>query len=355
MANDLITENCALKLRIEQLERALEQLERANEKKEPLVSKDIKMFSSLIQEGFGSDKYKNSDEVIFDYSNISENFANLFKNLQSNLDIQFNPATDEVNFAQSRDNSMVALNKLKDNLNSFFAFLEMPTTMELYKLSNDNVVLNQLMSEAEKSKDILSDLSKQFNSCNVQLKETLINDDSRFNELFNAWNKSIDDLSNKLKNNLDNQIKEINSYYENLKQNLEESNDIAVESEIDKQKKLLETIKEKRRSVAKAIDENISSISIKLNDLMAKYKQFENNNSLFDSLQKLDIKLKEQNETFEKSKIELNKAITESLNKLNQGVKNVDNGYKKLVIGYSITSLLVGIASGAVVFKILPL
>ena len=125
---------------------------------------------------------------------------------------------------------------------------------------------------------------------------------------------------------------------------------------LDKKKKeKIEKLKEKRLSVSETMDKNISSISIKLNELIEKYKQFENNNSLFDSLQKLDIKLKEQNETFEKSKIELNKTITESLNKLNQGVKNVDNGYKKLVIGYSITSLLVGIAFGAVVFKILPL
>ena len=223
--------------------------------------------------------------------------------------------------------------------------------MELYKLSNDNVVLNNLIVELEKSKKVLSALTNEFGNWNEKLK----NDDSKFNQLFKDWDESINDLSDTLKDKFKKQIQTINSYYEKLNTQLESATDSIVQVEINKQNELLEKLKEKRLSVSETMDKNISSISIKLNELIEKYKQFENNNNLFGSLQMLDTKLKEQNETFEKSKIELNKTITESLNKLNQGVKNVDNGYKKLVIGYSITSLLVGIAFGAVVFKILPL
>lgn len=345
-------ENRILKSENEQLKAKMQELSKEqDDNKEVSSLKNIKMFSALIQEGFGSDKYKSSDEIVFDYSNVSENFANLFKNLQSNLDIQFNPATDGANFSQSRNNSIEALNKLKENLDSLFAFLELPSTMELYKLSNDNVVLNNLIVELEKSKEVLSALTNEFGNWNEKLK----NDDSKFNQLFKDWDESINDLSDTLKDKFKKQIQTINSYYEKLNTQLESATDSIVQVEINKQNELLEKLKEKRLSVSETMDKNISSISIKLNELIEKYKQFENNNNLFGSLQMLDTKLKEQNETFEKSKIELNKTITESLNKLNQGVKNVDNGYKKLVIGYSITSLLVGIAFGAVAFKILPL
>ena len=83
MTSDIVTkytiiekENRILKSEIEQLKAKMQELSKEqNDNKEVSSLKKIKMFSSLIQEGFGSDKYKSSDEVVFDYSNVSENFA----------------------------------------------------------------------------------------------------------------------------------------------------------------------------------------------------------------------------------------------------------------------------------------
>ncbi|MBR2148549.1 MAG: hypothetical protein IJ965_03850, partial [Campylobacter sp.] len=187
---------------IEMLQSEIDKIAKDDSKKDQVIS-----MSELIRKGIQTAK-DNKLEILFDYKEVDSEFQSEFKKLESYENIRFNEASSKDEIKSAENSIKKSLENLQAKLKVLFLLLQSPSTIELFKISNDATIINKLKTELDISMRAINDLTARYSDFNQEIK-SFINDEnsisSQFLNMLKDWENNINSIGSHIKSKFDKQ------------------------------------------------------------------------------------------------------------------------------------------------------
>lgn len=333
---------------IEMLQTEIDKIAKDKSKKDQVIS-----MSELIRKGIQTAK-DNKLEILFDYKEVDNEFQSEFKKLESYENIRFNESSSKDEIKSAEDSIKKSIENLQAKLKVLFLLLQSPSTIELFKISNDITIINKLKTELDTSMRVINDLTTRYSEFNQEIKSFINDKDSIYNQFLNLlkdWENNISSIGSDIKDKFNKQKSIIADNFDVITSNLNAKLDKRLQEEIDNNEEIFKVINEKRLNIKKDIDGNLTAISTSLNDLTEKFKIFIDKNKLIESLENAKKVTDESFTKLEKSVSKVQANLDNALIKFNKGVENVNSKYKIYLLAYVATTLSFGVVIGFLMGK----
>ncbi|WKW22271.1 hypothetical protein [Campylobacter fetus] len=181
---------------IEMLQSEIDKIAKDNSKKDQVVS-----MSELIRKGIQTAK-DNNLEILFDYKEVDSEFQSEFKKLESYENIRFNESSSKEEIKSAEDSIKKSIENLQAKLKVLFLLLQSPSTIELFKISNDATIINKLKTELDISMRAINDLTTRYSEFGQEIKGFINDKDSiseQFLNLLKDWENHINSIGSDIK------------------------------------------------------------------------------------------------------------------------------------------------------------
>ncbi|MBR6611685.1 MAG: hypothetical protein IKK93_05500, partial [Campylobacter sp.] len=317
-------------------------------KKDQVIS-----MSELIRKGIQTAK-DNKLEILFDYKEVDNEFQSEFKKLESYENIRFNEASSKDEIKSAENSIKKSLENLQAKLKVLFLLLQSPSTIELFKISNDATIINKLKTELDISMRAINDLTARYSDFNQEIK-SFINDEnsisSQFLNMLKDWENNINSIGSHIKSKFDKQKSIVADNFDVITSNLNAELDKKLKTEISNNEEIFKAINEKRLNIKTDINDALTAISTGLNNLTEQFENFIDKNKLIESLENAKKITDESFTKLEESTSKVQTNLDNALIKFNKGVENVNSKYKTYLLVYVVTTLSFGVTIGFLMGK----
>lgn len=333
---------------IEMLQSEIDKIAKDDSKKDQVIS-----MSELIRKGIQTAK-DNKLEILFDYKEVDNEFQSEFKKLESYENIRFNEASSKDEIKSAENSIKKALENLQAKLKVLFLLLQSPSTIELFKISNDATIINKLKTELDISMRAINDLTARYSDFNQEIK-SFINDEnsisSQFLNMLKDWEDNINSIGSHIKSKFDKQKSIVADNFDVITSNLNAELDKKLKTEISNNEEIFKAINEKRLNIKTDINDALTTISTGLNNLTEQFENFIDKNKLIESLENAKKITDESFTKLEESTSKVQTNLDNALIKFNKGVENVNSKYKTYLLVYVVTTLSFGVTIGFLMGK----
>ncbi|MBQ8609341.1 MULTISPECIES: hypothetical protein [Campylobacter] len=333
---------------IEMLQSEIDKIAKDDSKKDQVIS-----MSELIRKGIQTAK-DNKLEILFDYKEVDNEFQSEFKKLESYENIRFNEASSKDEIKSAENSIKKALENLQAKLKVLFLLLQSPSTIELFKISNDATIINKLKTELDISMRAINDLTARYSDFNQEIK-SFINDEnsisSQFLNMLKDWENNINSIGSHIKSKFDKQKSIVADNFDVITSNLNAELDKKLKTEISNNEEIFKAINEKRLNIKTDINDALTAISTGLNNLTEQFENFIDKNKLIESLENAKKITDESFTKLEESTSKVQTNLDNALIKFNKGVENVNSKYKTYLLVYVVTTLSFGVTIGFLMGK----
>lgn len=333
---------------IEMLQSEIDKIAKDDSKKDQVIS-----MSELIRKGIQTAK-DNKLEILFDYKEVNNEFQSEFKKLESYENIRFNEASSKDEIKSAENSIKKALENLQAKLKVLFLLLQSPSTIELFKISNDATIINKLKTELDISMRAINDLTARYSDFNQEIK-SFINDEnsisSQFLNMLKDWENNINSIGSHIKSKFDKQKSIVADNFDVITSNLNAELDKKLKTEISNNEEIFKAINEKRLNIKTDINDALTAISTGLNNLTEQFENFIDKNKLIESLENAKKITDESFTKLEESTSKVQTNLDNALIKFNKGVENVNSKYKTYLLVYVVTTLSFGVTIGFLMGK----
>ena len=333
---------------IEMLQSEIDKIAKDDSKKDQVIS-----MSELIRKGIQTAK-DNKLEILFDYKEVDNEFQSEFKKLESYENIRFNEASSKDEIKSAENSIKKALENLQAKLKVLFLLLQSPSTIELFKISNDATIINKLKTELDISMRAINDLTARYSDFNQEIK-SFINDEnsisSQFLNMLKDWENNINSIGSHIKSKFDKQKSIVADNFDVITSNLNAELDKKLKTEISNNEEIFKAINEKRLNIKTDINDALTAISTGLNNLTEQFENFIDKNKLIESLENAKKSTDESFTKLEESTSKVQTNLDNALIKFNKGVENVNSKYKTYLLVYVVTTLSFGVTIGFLMGK----
>ena len=333
---------------IEMLQSEIDKIAKDDSKKDQVIS-----MSELIRKGIQTAK-DNKLEILFDYKEVDNEFQSEFKKLESYENIRFNEASSKDEIKSAENSIKKALENLQAKLKVLFLLLQSPSTIELFKISNDATIINKLKTELDISMRAINDLTARYSDFNQEIK-SFINDEnsisSQFLNMLKDWENNINSIGSHIKSKFDKQKSIVADNFDVITSNLNAELDKKLKAEISNNEEIFKAINEKRLNIKTDINDALTAISTGLNNLTEQFENFIDKNKLIESLENAKKITDESFTKLEESTSKVQTNLDNALIKFNKGVENVNSKYKTYLLVYVVTTLSFGVTIGFLMGK----
>ncbi|MBC3781076.1 MULTISPECIES: hypothetical protein [Campylobacter] len=333
---------------IEMLQSEIDKIAKDNSKKDQVVS-----MSELIRKGIQTAK-DNNLEILFDYKEVDSEFQSEFKKLESYENIRFNESSSKEEIKSAEDSIKKSIENLQAKLKVLFLLLQSPSTIELFKISNDATIINKLKTELDISMRAINDLTTRYSEFGQEIKGFINDKDSiseQFLNLLKDWENHINSIGSDIKEKFNKQKSIVADNFDVITSNLNAELDKRLQEEISNNKQIFEAINKQRLTIKTDIDTALKAISTELNHLTEQFRNFINKNKLIESLENAKKATDESVTKLENSVSKVQKDLDNALIKFNKGVENVNSKYKIYLLVYVATTLSFGVVVGFLMGK----
>ena len=333
---------------IEMLQSEIDKIAKDDSKKDQVIS-----MSELIRKGIQTAK-DNKLEILFDYKEVDNEFQSEFKKLESYENIRFNEASSKDEIKSAENSIKKSLENLQAKLKVLFLLLQSPSTIELFKISNDATIINKLKTELDISMRAINDLTARYSDFNQEIK-SFINDEnsisSQFLNMLKDWENNINSIGSHIKSKFDKQKSIVADNFDVITSNLNAELDKKLKTEISNNEEIFKAINEKRLNIKTDINDALTAISTGLNNLTEQFENFIDKNKLIESLENAKKITDESFTKLEESTSKVQTNLDNALIKFNKGVENVNSKYKTYLLVYVVTTLSFGVTIGFLMGK----